>query len=87
MVRQWQEMFYNRRYSSVKLSSPDFVKAADAYGIQAKKASNLKEAETVVKQAFLDNKPMVMEFDITEEENVFPIVPPGGNNTEAIGSK
>ncbi len=84
MVRQWQELFYKGRYSSVNISSPDFVALAEAYGIRALRATNFKDAESVIKEAFSDPMPIVMEFDITEEENVFPIVPPGANNTDAI---
>lgn len=86
MVRQWQEMFYKRRYSSVNISSPNFVKLAESYGIQSFHANNLVESEKIIKQAFQMQKPVVLEFDITEEENVFPIVPPGKNNTEALSS-
>ena len=84
MVRQWQELFYKGRYSSVNISSPDFVTLAEAYGIRALRATNFRDAESVIKEAFKDHMPIVMEFDITEEENVFPIVPPGANNTEAV---
>ncbi|WP_071394928.1 biosynthetic-type acetolactate synthase large subunit [Bacillus tuaregi] len=87
MVRQWQEMFYQGRYSSVRMLSPNFVALASAYGIEGLKANNLKEADNIIQQAFQQNKPFIMEFDITEEENVFPIVPPGGNNTEALYKK
>ena len=87
MVRQWQELFYKGRYSSVNISSPDFVTLAEAYGIRALRAINFKDAESVIKEAFRDHMPIVMEFDITEEENVFPIVPPGANNTDAVITK
>ena len=84
MVRQWQEMFYKKRYSSVHMTSPNFVTLAEAYGIQGAAAKSLEDAEKVISQAFQTNKPFLMEFDVTEEENVFPIVPPGANNTAAI---
>ena len=87
MVRQWQELFYKGRYSSVNISSPDFVTLAEAYGIRALRATNYKDADSVIKEAFKDHMPIVMEFDITEEENVFPIVPPGANNTDAVMTK
>ncbi len=87
MVRQWQEMFFDRRYSSVKMSSPDFVALAEAFGIKAKRARNLDESNALLQEAFHDLQPFVLEFDISEEENVFPIVPPGKNNTEALFNK
>ncbi len=87
MVRQWQEMFYHGRYSSVKMSSPNFTALAAAYGIDGAAATSLQEAANIIQKAFQHNKPFLMVFDITEEENVFPIVPPGGNNTEALYKK
>ncbi|MBB6445248.1 biosynthetic-type acetolactate synthase large subunit [Bacillus benzoevorans] len=87
MVRQWQEMFYNGRYSSVEITAPDFVKLAEAYGLRAKRARNLTESEELLKEAFSDLRPYIMEFDVSEEENVFPIVPPGKNNTDALFNK
>ena len=84
MVRQWQEMFYKGRYSSVKISSPNFASLASAYGLQVGSAASMEEATTAIEQAFSHNGPAVIEFDITEEENVFPIVPPGRSNTETI---
>src|SRR5690606_3708020 len=52
MVRQWQEMFYKGRYSQVKISSPNFIVLAEAYGIEAKSAANTKDAELLIKEAF-----------------------------------
>lgn len=87
MVRQWQELFYDRRYSSVKISSPDFAKLAEAYGIKGYKAKNTDEAEAIIQKAFANDHPALLEFDIHEEENVYPMVPPGGNNDEVILSR
>lgn len=87
MVRQWQELFYDRRYSSVKISSPDFVKLAEAYGVEGFKAKNANEAEDIIKKAFTHEGPALLEFDIVEEENVYPMVPPGASNNEVILSK
>ncbi|WP_458412896.1 biosynthetic-type acetolactate synthase large subunit [Schinkia sp. CFF1] len=87
MVRQWQELFYDRRYSSVKISSPDFVKLAEAYGIAGFKAKNAEEAKDVIQKAFTSEGPALLEFDIVEEENVYPMVPPGASNSEVILSR
>ncbi len=84
MVRQWQEMFYERRYSSVQLSSPDYVKFAQSYGATGLRAHTLSEAQEIVKIAFSTPGPVIMEFDVTEDENVYPIVPPGQSNHEMI---
>lgn len=78
MVRQWQEIFYENRLSEVDLShSPDFVKLAEAYGVKGWRATNLKEAELVWKEALAHNGPAVIDFVVAEEENVYPMVPSG----------
>lgn len=87
MVRQWQELFYDRRYSSVKISSPDFVKLAEANGLTGFKAKNKEEAEDNIQKAFALDGPVLLEFDVFEEENVYPMVPPSASNSEVILSK
>ncbi|NMD68707.1 biosynthetic-type acetolactate synthase large subunit [Bacillus sp. DNRA2] len=84
MVRQWQEMFYDRRYSSVKITSPDFVTLAEAYGAVGFYASNEAEAREIITKAFEMDGPVVMEFNVMEEENVYPIVPPNQSNNDLI---
>lgn len=84
MVRQWQELFFDRRYSSVKLSSPDFVKFAQSYGATGLRAHTLEEARDIISIAINTPGPVIMEFDVVEEENVYPIVPPGRSNNEMI---
>jgi len=80
MVRQWQELFFNKRYSSTVLSCcPDFVKLAEAYGAAGiridKKENVVKALEESIK---ITDRPTILEFIISPEENVFPMVPPGG---------
>lgn len=85
MVRQWQEMFYDRAYSEVDLSvSPDFVKLADSYGalgLRAKKASELNE---VLRQGLSHEGVAIMDIVVSKEENVFPIVPAGQDSRNMI---
>lgn len=83
MVRQWQELFYNRRYSSVKISSPDYLKLAEAYGIPSYRADDYLEARRILQHGLALEGPALLEFNVNEEENVFPIVPPG-ESTEAV---
>lgn len=87
MVRQWQELFYDRRYSSVRISSPDFVAFAHSCGAAGWRAGNEEEAREVIDLAMNTPGPGILEFDVTEEENVFPMVPPGGSNHETMVSK
>ncbi len=86
MVRQWQEMFYKGRYKEVDLrpGMPDFVKLAEAYGIKGLRVRQLGELEAAVAAARAHEGPVLLEAVVAEEENVFPIVPPGGANTEAL---
>ncbi len=84
MVRQWQELFYDNRYSHVAMGSPDFGKLADAYGLQFFRCSTLDELDATIEGARAHNGPVLCEFVVEMEENVFPMVPAGGNNSEVI---
>ncbi len=78
MVRQWQELFYGRRYSQTKFEFlPDFVKLAEAYGALGLEAKRSEEVEEVLKKGFSAKRPVVMNFFIDPEENVYPMVPAG----------
>ncbi|MEK7864847.1 MAG: biosynthetic-type acetolactate synthase large subunit, partial [Nitrospirota bacterium] len=79
MVRQWQELFFDERYSHTKLdeSVPDFVKIAEAYGAVGLRATKPSEVEPVLKEAFRIKKTVFMDFVVDWKENVYPIVPPG----------
>jgi acetolactate synthase-1/2/3 large subunit len=86
MVRQWQELFYKRRYSFSDLASsnPDFVKLAEAYGAVGLRATKESEVKDVIKQAYATNKPVIMDFVVEREEKVFPMVPGGGTVKDII---
>jgi acetolactate synthase-1/2/3 large subunit len=78
MVRQWQELFYDRRYSAVDLgTSPDFVKLAEAYGAKGIRVEKPKDIAPAVKEAFKSGNTTVIDFKVNHEENIFPMVPPG----------
>jgi len=85
MVRQWQEMFYDRAYSEVDLSvSPDFVKLAQAYGALGIRATRPDELEDVLTAGLSHKGVAVIDVVVSKEENVFPIVPAGGNSRDMI---
>jgi acetolactate synthase-1/2/3 large subunit len=84
MVRQWQQLFYGRRYVHTPLSGPDFVKIAEAYGIQAMRVSDKKLVVSSIEKAMDHNGPFLLDFIVEPEENVFPIVPPGAALVEAL---
>ncbi|MHB8771569.1 MAG: biosynthetic-type acetolactate synthase large subunit [Syntrophales bacterium] len=78
MIRQWQELFYGRRYSQCDMpQSPDFVKLAEAYGIKGLRAVKPGEVKRVLKEGLETPGPVVMDFHVEPEENVFPMVKPG----------
>ena len=83
MVRQWQEMFYSKRYSQTNMSyAPDFVKLAEAYGGTGLRATKPEEVETVLRQGLATPGLVVMDFHIEPEEGVYPMVRPGSPLTE-----
>jgi len=85
MVRQWQQLFFDRRYSQTCMELPiDFVKLAEAYGATGLTASKPEEVEATIKKAFSTPGPVIMEFKITREENVMPMVPAGAGLNEMV---
>ena len=85
MVRQWQEMFYDRTYSEVDISvAPDFVKLAEAYGAAGFRAEQPSELQNVLKAALEHKGVAVVDVVVAQEENVFPIVPAGANARDMI---
>ncbi len=77
MVRQWQQLFYDRRYSSTPMLSPDFVKIAGAYDIPACRVTRRDEVVDAFDQAHKTDGPFLLEFRVKEEVNVYPMVAPG----------
>ncbi|MFC1803550.1 biosynthetic-type acetolactate synthase large subunit [Thermoproteota archaeon] len=78
MVAQWQRLFYDRRYSAVKLKgNPDFVKLADAYGAEGVRVENLDDFRRAVQRATKADVPTVIDVPIDPDENVLPMIPPG----------
>ena len=86
MVRQWQELFYDKRYSEVDLSlQPDFVKLAESMGAVGFRAEKPKEVREILEEAMkVDDKPVIMDFVVDREENVLPMVPPGKSYKDMI---
>jgi len=84
MVRQWQELFHERRYVATPLAGPDFVKVAEAYGIPGTKATHRDEVAPAIQQAMNEPGPFVIDFQVEPEENVYPMVPPGGSLAELL---
>jgi acetolactate synthase-1/2/3 large subunit len=85
MVRQWQEMFFDRRYSQTIMELPiDFVKLAEAYGATGLLATRPEEVSEVIRKALATPGPVLMEFKVDREENVMPMVPAGAAINEMV---
>jgi acetolactate synthase-1/2/3 large subunit len=85
MVRQWQQLFYEKNYCGTCLKiAPDFVKLAEAYGALGLRASRPDEVESVIREAFASPKPTIMDFVVNPEECVYPMVPAGAAMTEML---
>jgi acetolactate synthase-1/2/3 large subunit len=86
MVRQWQELFYGKRYSHTKLENPDFVKIAEAYGAVGMRIGKKEEVRPAIEKAMHIKNVVVMDFIVEPEENVYPMVPAGKRLDDMIGS-
>lgn len=79
MVRQWQQLFFDRRYSFTEMTNPDFVKIADGFGIQALKVDDRKNLNDALDEMLSYDGPFLLEAVVEKEENVFPMVPSGSS--------
>ena len=84
MIRQWQEMFYKKRYVAAELANPDFVKIAEAYGLPAVRVKRKEEVVPAIEQAMAETGPFLIDFMVEPEENVYPMVTPGAALSEVI---
>ena len=85
MVRQWQQLFFDKRYSATCLDyAPDFVKLAEAYGAVGLRATKPKEVEPVLKEGLFSKDTVIMDFQVEKEECVYPMVPAGAAVTEML---
>jgi len=84
MVRQWQELFYGKRYVATPLSCPDFVKIAEAYGFPGLRVEHKEEVVPAIQKAMDEPGPFLIDFMIEPEENVYPMVPPGAALAEVL---
>jgi acetolactate synthase-1/2/3 large subunit len=79
MVRQWQEFFYEKRYAATPITGPDFAKLADAFGIQARTVTKRAEVADAVQTARSSGRAMVIDFQVEQEDSVYPMVPAGAD--------
>ena len=84
MVRQWQELFYSRRYVASPLYGPDFVKVAEAYGIAGERVTDRRMVTGAIQRAMQHDGPFLIDFRVEPEENIYPMVRPGAALSEMI---
>ena len=85
MVRQWQELFYEKNYCATCMDAqPDFVKLAEAYGAAGFRVTEKKDVEKTLREAFKVDKPVIVDIRVEREENVYPMVPAGASLTEML---
>lgn len=87
MVRQWQEFFYERRYSDSVMWAPDFVAVAKAYGVKGLRVTDSAAVTDALEKARAHDGPFLLDFRVSPEENCFPMVPAGASNSDMLGPK
>ena len=84
MVRQWQDLFHAKNYSEVEILGPDFVRLAEAYGVTGIRVTRDEEIMPAIERARSIRGPVLIDFVVEPEANVWPIVPPGASNTDMM---
>jgi acetolactate synthase-1/2/3 large subunit len=85
MVRQWQEHFFEKRYSGTLLENPDFIKLAEAYGVKGYLLKERGKIKDLLEEALSVSGPVLVDCRVNPEENVFPMVPPNGAINRMMG--
>jgi acetolactate synthase-1/2/3 large subunit len=84
MVRQWQQLFYGKRYVASPLTGPDFVKIGEAYGVPGLRVTQMSEVAPAIEKAMAYDGPFLIDFIVEPEENVYPMVVPGAALAEFL---
>ena len=79
MVRQWQQLFFDKRYASTEMVNPDFVKIAEGYFIDAKRVTTRDDLGSAIDEMIASDKPYFLEVCVEKEANVFPMIPSGAS--------
>jgi acetolactate synthase-1/2/3 large subunit len=82
MVRQWQELFFESRYANTGLTNPDFSKISEGFGVPARKITQREELEGALSDLLASEGPGLLEVEVQQEGNIFPMVPSGGTVSE-----
>ncbi len=84
MVRQWQDMFFDKRYAETNMQNPDFIKIAEAYGIKSRKISERKDLSEAIDEMLAYEKSYILEVKIQKEDNIFPMIVPGASVSDVV---
>ena len=84
MVRQWQQLFFEKRYSFTEMKNPDFVGIAEAYGLASQKVTSRDQLEDAIQEMLDHNGPYVLEVVVEQEDNVFPMIPTGASISDIL---
>ena len=79
MVRQWQQLFFEKRYASTEMTNPDFIKIAEGYQLKAQRVNKRKNLQSTIDEMIQSKEPYFLEVVVEQEENVFPMVPSGAS--------
>ena len=79
MVRQWQQLFFDKRYASTEMVNPDFVTIAKGFRIKAKRVKKRDDLETAISEMINSKEPYFLEICVEKEDNVFPMIPSGAS--------
>ena len=82
MVRQWQELFFDKRYASTEMVNPNFVKIAEGYDIEAQRVDKREDLQAALKKMVASKDSYFLEVKIEKEDNVFPMIPTGASVSE-----
>jgi acetolactate synthase-1/2/3 large subunit len=84
MVRQWQQLFFDKRYACTTMHNPDFVKIAEGFGLKANSITERAELKTALSEMLASDSPYLLVVEVEKEGNVFPMVPAGAAVSEMI---
>jgi acetolactate synthase-1/2/3 large subunit len=84
MVRQWQHNYYDKNLQSVRMFQPDFVKLAEAFGMAGLRVSEKEQVEPAIEDALRHPGPVLIDFEVEQEEDLYPAMPPGASLAETI---
>lgn len=87
MVRQWQDLFFDKNYVATQLLNPDFVKLAESCFVKAYRVDKVKDIEPITRKAHKEKGPVLIEYRVQQEENCYPIIPPGAAIYETMAQK